>query len=136
MAATGTIELDGKELRWESPSIGDLEHFEAHIGPLTDPKIINSVKGRVELAYLALKAGGSKISMGELLKLPNEDMIPLWNMVFEAVPFLRRFFTIVEDGGSDEESKRQRSGESTSEESSPTAPGSSAGDHPKPDESA
>jgi len=129
MAASGTIELGGKELRWESPTIGDLEHFEAHIGPLTDPKVINSVKGRTYLAFLCLKKAGSKISHGDLQKLPNDDFIALWNMVIEAVPFLRRLYGFSEISPSPEE-------ESTSPDSSGDAPSPSDGDHPKPDESA
>lgn len=121
MAATGTCDLNGETYTWESPTIGDLEHFEVTIGSLTDPKVANSIKARVYLAYLSLKKHHPDISVGVIEKWDSADLFTLWNMVILAVPFFRGVFDLEGKPKSKDDSRT---------DSSRRAPSPSDGDPP------
>ncbi len=87
MAASGTIEIGGVTYRWTSPTIGDIMAFEQETGMLlVDPQTCNSARGRAYLAEICLKPNHPDITAGQILKWPAEHLLPLWEMLREAIP--------------------------------------------------
>ena len=84
--ATGTITLDGVKRPWASPIIADIEEFEVTCGPLTDLDLVNSVRGRVYLAWLCLRAADPKVKIEDVKTLPTDDYLLLWPMITQAIP--------------------------------------------------
>jgi len=87
MLSSGTVEIDGKTYVWTSPTLADLEHFEAMVGPITDPVIVNSVKGRVWLAWLCLRKKYPDLTPKLISDWPAAAYLDLWPLVKAAIPF-------------------------------------------------
>ena len=129
MAASGTITIGGKQYTWESITVDELEHFEATIGPVTDPAVLNSIKARKYLAYLCLKKHHPDITVGIIGTWDNDDFTVVWGMVLKAVPFLRHLFGLAEvrlpDQSSDSQTDSSGSS-SASQDGDPQTPDGSA----------
>lgn len=88
MASTGTVQIDGKQYTWQSPTLADLEHFEATVGPLIgDRSVVDSIKGRVALVSLILIKHHPDLLPGIVRGWPVEALLQAWPAVLEAVPF-------------------------------------------------
>jgi len=87
MAASGIIELGGKQYRWESPTIQQLITFENLKGRLIGTALIDSIDGIAYLAEICLRKNHPEMTAGIILGLPASEFITLRAMVLEAVPF-------------------------------------------------
>ena len=87
MPSTGIITIDGKTYTWTSPTLADLEHFEAMVGPITDLAIVNSVKGRVWLTWLCLRQRHPDLTPKIIGEWPASAYLDLWPAVKAAIPF-------------------------------------------------
>ena len=87
MAATGTIELGGKQYAWESPKIKQLVTFEKVKGRLIGTGIIDTIDGVAYLAEACLRKNHPEMTAGIILDLPAQEFLNLRSMVLEAVPF-------------------------------------------------
>ena len=86
MAATGTIEIDGKKYAWTSPTLADLEEFENQVGPIVDMKAVNSIRGRAYLAFLCLREKQPNITLGVIRSWPAEVYNEVWPAIVKAIP--------------------------------------------------
>jgi len=86
MPSTGTIEIDGKTYTWTSPTFADLEHFESMVGKISDADVLNSVKGRVWLAWLCLKRNHPDLTPKLIGDWSAVHWLDLWTMITDALP--------------------------------------------------
>ena len=101
--------------------------FEAQVGPIVDPKIVNSAKGRVYLAHLCLRERQPDLTPGVIGKWGAEAWPQLWEMILEAIP-------IFDVGGSRPPAgPPAEAGAASMSSTSPRLPSSTAGHHPAPD---
>jgi hypothetical protein len=88
MPSTGTVEIDGKQYTWESPTLADLEHFETSVGPLIgDKSVVDTIKGRVALVSLILRKHHPELLPGIVRGWSVETLLQAWPAVLEALPF-------------------------------------------------
>jgi hypothetical protein len=89
VATTGTITIAGKSYTWASPRLADLEEFEAAVGPITDVRAVNSVKGRCYLAHLCLRANHPDLVPGVIRTWHSDCWQDLWEMICSCIPMFR-----------------------------------------------
>ena len=83
---SGTIEINGKEYAWRSPRLMHLVEVENLVGPITDLKVVNSVRGRAYLAYECLRDDNPNITARIILDWPASTFSELWELIRKAVP--------------------------------------------------
>ena len=83
---TGTATICGEDFTWTSPTLGDLDHFESTVGPVSDPTVVNSVKGRIGLAHICLKEHHPDLLPGVIRTWPAQAFREIWPMLMQAVP--------------------------------------------------
>ncbi len=88
LPTAGKCTLNGQEYTWESPTLADLEEFEVTIGPVTDPKVVNSIRGRYFLLSLCLRKHHPDLTPGIVRGWPNRVHVEAFeNVLVVAVPF-------------------------------------------------
>ena len=126
MATTGTITIAGKEFSWSSPTLAALEQFEAKVGRISDPGVVNSVTGRIWLCWLCLRDHHPDLTVKSIGEFPGEAWNPIWEMIQQALPLW---------GNPPGEGEKEKTSTSPDTSASP-APDSSGGRPPSPDASA
>ena len=85
-AATGTITIDGKTYTWTSPTLAAVANFEAMIGPVSDLKTVNSVRGRCYLVAMALEPNHPELTAKNIMDWPISILPELWPLIKAAYP--------------------------------------------------
>jgi len=83
---SGTITIDGEKYTWTSPRLLALEQFESSVGPISDSKVINSVKGRIHLASLCFREKHPNLTPGVIGTWPGSAYAELWEVISAAIP--------------------------------------------------
>lgn len=86
MAATGSIEIEGKSYTWTSPRLRDLMQFEGIHGSISDPAVVNSVKGRCGLMEICLREKHPEITLGLISDWPADAWNTIWDVIRQALP--------------------------------------------------
>ena len=86
MTISGQILVEDTEYTWTSPTLADLEEFEAQVGYITDVQVVNSVKGRAYLAYLCLREKQPELTLGVVRGWRGGVWGGLWEMIKQAIP--------------------------------------------------
>ncbi len=116
-ASSGTVTLNGKEYRWETPTLALLEEYENVVGPITDLKILNTVKARYYLVSILLRKHHPELTPGVVRGWPATVYIESWELIRKAIPLYQ---------------EKEASPNSSSDSSSSSQDGS----HPEPEQSA
>ncbi len=124
MPSTGTIEVDGHTYTWLSPTLGDLERFEATIGPISDSAAINSVKGRIWLCWACLRESQPDLTLKQIGEWPADAWNAIWATIQQAIPLWG-------PASGEDEKKKEKTSASPDTSASP-APDSGGGPLPSP----
>ncbi len=86
-ASTGTVTIDGTEYTWMSPTLADLEHFEATVGPLIGSRaVVDTIKGRIALISLVLVKHHPDLLPGVVRTWGVDALVAGWDAVLTAIP--------------------------------------------------